>query len=83
MVFANNDGSMGPMCGNGGRCIADFAYNILKIIENPQNINFIAIDGEHKAEILGDGQIKLKMQDINNISTRNDLPFCTLWHYSA
>ncbi|MCX6751525.1 MAG: diaminopimelate epimerase [Candidatus Nomurabacteria bacterium] len=75
MVFANNDGSMGPMCGNGGRCIVDFAYNVLKIIKDPQNINFIAVDGEHKAEILGDGQVKLKMQDIKNISTRNDLPF--------
>lgn len=75
MVFANNDGSMGPMCGNGGRCIVDFAYNILKIIKNPKEINFVAIDGEHKAEILADGQIKLKMQDINNIGMRNDLPF--------
>ena len=63
------------MCGNGGRCIVDFAYNVLKIIKNPQNINFIAVDGEHKAEILEDGQVKLKMQDIKNISTRNDLPF--------
>ena len=75
MVFVNNDGSIGSMCGNGGRCIVDFAYNVLKIIENPKNINFIAVDGEHKAEILADGQVKLKMQDINNIGTRNDLPF--------
>lgn len=75
MVFVNNDGSMGSMCGNGGRCIVDFAYNVLKIIKNPQNINFVAADGEHKAEILADGQIKLKMQDIKNVSTRNDLLF--------
>ena len=75
MVYINSDGSIGSMCGNGGRCIVDFAYNVLKIIKNPQNINFIAVDGEHKAEILEDGQVKLKMQDIKNISTRNDLPF--------
>lgn len=75
MVFVNNDGSMGSMCGNGGRCIVNFAYNILKIIKNPKNINFIAVDGAHKAEILEDDQIKLQMQDINNIGTRNDLIF--------
>jgi len=74
MVFINNDGSMGSMCGNGGRCIVHFAHYILKIIKNPKNINFIAVDGVHKAEIKGD-LIRLKMQDINNIDTRNDLPF--------
>ncbi len=75
MVFINSDGSMGSMCGNDGRCIVDFAYHILKIGKDPKNINFIAIDGEHKAEILEDGRIKLKMQDIKNVSTRNNLPF--------
>jgi len=75
MVFVNNDGSMGSMCGNGGRCIVHFAYNILKIIKDPKNVKFTAIDGEHKAEILADGQVKLKMQDINNIGTRNGLTF--------
>lgn len=75
MVFLNNDGSIGSMCGNGGRCIVHFAYNVLKIIKNPKNIKFIAVDGEHKAEVLEDGQIKLQMRDINRIDTRNDLPF--------
>lgn len=75
MVFLNNDGSIGSMCGNGGRCIVHFAYNVLKIIKNPQNISFMAVDGEHKAEILENGQIKLQMRDINNVGTRNDLPF--------
>jgi len=75
MVYINSDGSIGSMCGNGARCIVSFAHNILKIIKNPKNINFIAVDGEHEAEILADGQVKLKMQDINNIGTRNNLPF--------
>ena len=75
MVFANNDGSMGSMCGNGGRCIVDFAHNVLKIIKNPKKIKFIAIDGEHEAEILDNGLIKLKMQDVKNIETRNDFLF--------
>lgn len=74
MVFVNNDGSIGSMCGNGGRCIVHFATNILKIVRDKKNVRFIAVDGEHEAEISGD-EIRLKMQDINEISTRNDLPF--------
>lgn len=75
MIFINNDGSTGSMCGNGGRCIVDFAYNVLKIIKNPKKIKFLAVDGEHVAEILKDGQVKLKMQDIDNIGLRNGLTF--------
>jgi diaminopimelate epimerase len=75
MVYINSDGSIGSMCGNGARCIVSFAHNILKIIENPKKIKFIAIDGKHEAEILKNGQVKLKMQNMNNINTRNDLPF--------
>jgi len=75
MTYINNDGSQGSMCGNGGRCIVHFANNILKIIKNPKEIKFLAVDGEHEAEILENGLIKLKMQDISEISTRNNLPF--------
>ena len=75
MVFINNDGSIGSMCGNGGRCIVHFAYNILKIIKNPKNVKFIAIDGAHQAEIKKSGEIKLKMQDVKDIGTRNGLTF--------
>lgn len=74
MVFINNDGSIGSMCGNGGRCIVHFAFHKLKIIKDPDHIEFEAVDGLHKAEISGD-IVKLKMQDIKEISTRNDLPF--------
>lgn len=74
MVFVNSDGSIGPMCGNGGRCIVHFVYHILKMIKDPKNIKFLAIDGEHEAEIDED-IVKLKMQNVNEIGTRNDLPF--------
>lgn len=74
MIYINNDGSIGSMCGNGGRCIVHFADHILKIVGDPNNITFRAVDGEHKASI-GGNQVKLKMQDINKIDTRNDLPF--------
>ena len=33
------------------------------------------MDGEHEAEILDDGRIKLKMQDVKDIGERNGLPF--------
>src|SRR3989338_6885181 len=75
MIYINSDGSRGSMCGNGGRCIVHFAHNILKIIRDPKNVKFVAIDGEHEAEILDDGRIKLKMQDVKDISERNGLPF--------
>src|SRR3989344_8257549 len=61
MIFVNNDGSMGSMCGNGGRCIVDYAHNVLKMVKNPKHIKFLAIDGAHEAEILDNGLIKLKM----------------------
>lgn len=75
MVFINNDGSIGSMCGNGGRCIVHFAYSVLKIIKNPKKVKFIAVDGEHEAEVLKNGLIKLKMQDVDEVGTRNKLPF--------
>ncbi len=75
MVFINNDGSVGSMCGNGGRCIVHFANSVLKIIKNSKRVKFVAVDGEHEAEVLKRGLIKLKMQDVNKISTRNKLPF--------
>lgn len=74
MIYINSDGSMGSMCGNGGRCIVSFAHNILKIIKDPKNVNFLAVDGAHKAEVQGE-LIKLKMQDIGEIIEKNNLPF--------
>src|SRR3990167_9663458 len=74
MIYINSDGSMGSMCGNGGRCIVHFAHNILKVVKDPKKVNFIAVDREHKAEILKNGEIKLKMQDINKVTERNSLP---------
>ena len=75
MIYANSDGSLGAMCGNGGRCIVHFAHNFLKIVKNPRKVRFLAADGEHEAEILSGGQIKLKMQDVEDVSERNSLPF--------
>ncbi|AKK73829.1 diaminopimelate epimerase [Chryseobacterium gallinarum] len=64
MVYYNSDGGESTMCGNGGRCLVAFGF-FLDIFED--KCKFIAIDGEHEAEI-HNGIIKLKMIDVNTIS---------------
>ncbi len=75
MEYANSDGSIGAMCGNGGRCAAHFAHYVLKITKDTKRVKFLAADGEHEAEILAGGKIKLKMLDIGEIGERSGLPF--------
>ena len=64
MKYYNADGKEGSMCGNGGRCIAKFAYH-LGI--HREVYKFIASDGVHEAEIDTDGIISLKMKDVKSI----------------
>lgn len=62
MLYYNSDGQPSSMCGNGGRCIADFAYR-LRICG--QSTRFNAVDGEHEARI-GE-QVSLKMNNVDYI----------------
>ena len=64
MRYFNADGNEGSMCGNGGRCLVQFAQDkgIVK-----QAYRFAASDGPHEAIILDNGLIKLKMQDVSGI----------------
>lgn len=64
MAYYNADGTKGTMCGNGGRCLVQFAqdHGIVK-----ENYHFIAIDGPHEAKIESNGWIHLKMSDVNAV----------------
>jgi diaminopimelate epimerase len=65
MIYFNSDGFKGSMCGNGGRCAADFA---IKSGVAGKELRFIAADGTHDAISEG-GLIKLRMNDVNNIDS--------------
>lgn len=60
MKYFNADGFEGSMCGNGGRCSADFA---LKNGISCNNMIFNAIDGPHKA-VKEKEIVRLQMNDV-------------------
>ncbi len=68
MQYYNNDGRQSSMCGNGGRCIAQFAFD-LGLVNG--SANFYAIDGAHKAESTkaknGDKLVNLQMIDVGYV----------------
>lgn len=68
MVYFNSDGRQSSMCGNGGRCIVQFACDMRVIGDKT---SFIAIDGEHDA-FIKDGLVHLKMIDVNGMETNPD-----------
>jgi diaminopimelate epimerase len=65
MRYFNADGKEGSMCGNGGRCLIQFAKDN-GIVKN--DYHFIATDGTHEASIQSNGLIKLKMQDVEGVA---------------
>jgi diaminopimelate epimerase len=66
MKYFNADGKEGSMCGNGGRCLVQFAKD-MGIIRS--HYNFLAVDGPHEAEFDSKGLVRLKMQDVNAIAS--------------
>ena len=64
MVYYNADGKISTMCGNGGRCMVMYAFNLgLKKF----TYRFYAADGSHEAEIDNRNEVRLKMQDVNKM----------------
>ena len=62
MKYFNSDGSELGMCGNGARCVIQFAKK-LGIIKN--SATFQASDGVHQAEIIENNYVRVKMNDID------------------
>ncbi len=68
MVYYNADGSESTMCGNGGRCLVNFAKE-LGIVE--KEAKFLAVDGPHYAKI-SDNQVELQMIDVRGVKKISD-----------
>ena len=81
MVYYNSDGRESSMCGNGGRCIVEFARSLGLVKEQA---HFIAIDGVHIANVKP-GFISLKMNDVKNVELNPDFSFLNTGspHYVA
>ena len=67
MIYYNSDGRPSSMCGNGGRCLTRFAYDMGIYCSR---YRFMAVDGEHEAELADHGWIRLKMKDVDDIEDR-------------
>ncbi|TCJ17450.1 diaminopimelate epimerase [Flaviaesturariibacter flavus] len=64
MKYYNADGRESSMCGNGGRSLVKFAAD-LGIVQT--EYRFLAVDGPHEASIELDGNVALRMQDVNEV----------------
>ena len=65
MMYFNSDGRESTMCGNGGRCLVKFAHDMGLV---KTTYSFIAVDGEHEAEVEADGSVSLKMNDVQHVN---------------
>jgi diaminopimelate epimerase len=75
MEYYNSDGNVASMCGNGARCLVQFANDIgIK----KQSYHFIATDGPHEANFAENAWVQLKMKDVNSIKNhRSDFEIDT------
>lgn len=71
MRYFNADGYEASLCGNGSRCIVDFARQLGLF---SLSAFFIASDGVHEGEITPKG-IRVKMQDVQGITIGKDFYF--------
>jgi diaminopimelate epimerase len=73
MVYYNSDGGESSMCGNGGRCIAAFAYELGVA---GSITTFLATDGPHEAVISRGTDkmsvVKLKMGNVSEVERAQD-----------
>jgi diaminopimelate epimerase len=76
MLYHNSDGNLASMCGNGGRCVAAFAFS-QKIAK--KNMTFDAFDGKHDAVINNEIEngllVSLKMADVKSVEINKNYYF--------
>lgn len=65
MKYYNSDGNASSMCGNGGRCISQFAYDLDWIAGT--SMQFMAVDGLHRA-IIDVDKVYLSMTSVPSVS---------------
>jgi len=66
MKYYNADGRESSMCGNGGRCLVQFAKD--RGIRR-DSYSFLAVDGPHLANFAGNGWVQLKMKDVDKVES--------------
>lgn len=71
MIYFNSDGRVSSFCGNGGRCIASYAIQMLGMGPG-RAIRIGASDGIHHAELLEGGEVCLSMRDVDTIRDAGD-----------
>jgi diaminopimelate epimerase len=64
MIYYNSDGKDSSMCGNGGRCLTRFAYDMGI---RTDVYRFMAVDGKHEATLGEHNWINLKMINVKGI----------------
>jgi diaminopimelate epimerase len=71
MVYYNADGGEGSMCGNGGRCVVKFAYDLGLFTSST---SFIAVDGPHEATVDGE-VVRLRMSPVAAVEGNGEYDF--------
>jgi diaminopimelate epimerase len=69
MMYYNSDGNLSSMCGNGGRCLVDFAKQ-LGVFPGEKTL-FKAVDGPHEA-LWSPEIVELRMQDVERIDRQGE-----------
>lgn len=72
MIYYNSDGNESSMCGNGGRCISQFAFREKYA---SKEMTFEAIDGIHHSEIKNDSIVSLEMGDVDKVNQVSELAY--------
>ena len=64
MRYYNSDGNEGTMCGNGGRCMVDYARSLNLFREHT---SFQTIDGMHQAIMEPGSMVALQMKEVQEV----------------